>query len=226
MAVPWWRPLAAESRLSQGDVLADSTFALPLHPRTSLVKHVFSGGAPGWKESPSWQTDASGFGHCLGRGRVAHALVVTHSCQLDKGERTGRVLLAPISPIASVKEQDRDRIMAGERISFVPLPGIPELGDYYADLRPIMAFDPRAVEKLQRVATMSAQGVVELRDRIATFFMRPGEGTTGEIVQIDATFKGACESDGHANEMSLTRGITFPPCQSPGCGKVVRWKID
>jgi hypothetical protein len=224
MATSWWRPLTAEPRLSQGDILADATFALPAHPRQPLVKHTFGGGAVGWKDS-AWTEDASGFCHLLGRGRVVAAIVVTHGCQLDKKEKKGRVTLAPVAQIANAKEEDRDNIMAGLRIALAPLPGIDGLGDCYADLRGMVAFDRKVIDQLTRVATMTRPAMADFRERVGVFFVRPGNAESDDICQLPGAYGGVCDKD-HEEEVVVSKDQIFPRCSKPNCNGTVGWVLQ
>jgi len=223
MAAAWWRPLDEEARLSQGDILAETTFGLLAHPRRPLTKHAVPGGALVWKES-AWTPDGDGYCHFLARGRVATAIVLTHSCQIEKPGRPGRVILAPVTPIAAAHLQDRETIMAGSRLSFAPLPAIPEFGDCYADLRVMVGFDRKVVDQLRRVATMTPAGTADLKERIAIFFVRPGTGTTGDICQQPGTYSGTCQNH-HVQEVAVGKGDAFPPCHSAGCLYPVNWTV-
>jgi len=176
----WWRPLAEEPRLSQGDVLTGVHFAGLLHPLEPVVKNSVQGHGSTWKPC-AWTPDRQGYCHCVARGRVASALILTHSCTLDKPANRSRVVIAPLSVLVDhvTDPAIRDNIMAGGNIAMVPLPAVPTLGDCYADLRLMTAVNRDVLdEKNSRIATMNDVGVNVLQEKIAGFFVRPGpEGT-------------------------------------------------
>jgi len=81
--------------------------------------------------------------------------------------------LAPVAPIENVPEDGRDVILTGQKLAFIPLPGVPDTGDAYADLRSMVAVDRRFVEiGTRRLATMTDVGVSELQARLTGFFAR------------------------------------------------------
>jgi len=54
----------------------------------------------------------------------------------------------------------------------MPLPGVPQLGDYYADLRCLMWLDRKIVDQNKRIASMSEEGVLRLQAQLIGFFTR------------------------------------------------------
>jgi hypothetical protein len=175
-AGPWWKSLEQEPRLSQGDVVTGISFATLLHPAVPVVKNAVQGHGTIWKPC-SWTPDKQGYCHCVARGRLASALVLTHSCTLDKPLSRQRVVIAPISVLVDqVSDQTvRDNIMSGGNIAFVPLPSVPVLGDCYADLRLMTAINRDVLEMKNRIATMTEVGVRVIQERVSGFFVRPGD---------------------------------------------------
>jgi hypothetical protein len=174
--VSWWRSLDDEKRLSQGDVIDQVSFSALSRPETPLVKADAPGNRGIWKPT-TWTPDAGGFCHCLARARRAPALVLTESCQLDKPEeRKRRVIVAPVHVLKDheSKPENREWIMAGNRIAFAPLPGVPVLGDCYADLRLLVTVPREELDERTRLATMTPEAVDFLKQRIVGFFVRPG----------------------------------------------------
>ncbi|MGB8295479.1 MAG: hypothetical protein WCG85_08635 [Polyangia bacterium] len=167
----WWLSPTEEPRLSQGDVITQAAFVSALRPPTYLVQSSIKGHGLLWVEDSKCKEDKSGFFRCLGRGRIAAALVLTHSCQLDKPERGGKVVLAPVRS-ASHLSDNRDDVMAGSKIAFAPLPEVPELGDCYADLRAMMSLDRETVDTYVRLAAMNERPRMALHERLAGFFTR------------------------------------------------------
>lgn len=167
----WWLSPTEEPRLSQGDIIVAAAFVKALYPLSFLVRSSIKGQGSLWVESPERKEDSNGFFHCLGRGSLAAALVLTHSCQLDKPEKGGRVILAPVRSASKLSENRTD-VMAGSKIAFVPLPDVPELGDCYADLRSMMALDREVVKAYVRLAAMTADAQKALHERLVGFFAR------------------------------------------------------
>ena len=167
----WWLSATEEPRLSQGDIIADTAFVKAVHPAIFLVRSSIKGQGPLWSESNERKNDNNGSFPCLGRGRLATALVLTHSCQLDKPESGGRVIVAPVRPASNLTD-NRDAVMRGQRVAFVPLPDVTGLGDCYADLRAMGALDRVVVDAYTRLAAMAKDKLRFLHERLTGFFVR------------------------------------------------------
>jgi len=165
----WWEP-ALKSALSQGDVLSAVPLGAPAFPTRPLKKGPTNKDQQAvWHEQDEWFGDPDGIGHYLGRGRFAAALVVTHDCELDKSQ-TKRVLVAPIASISHLQPSHRDTILRGERIPFLALDGVPEIGTGYADLRHIVSMEMRTIQSLTRLKSMAEDGVLRLQAQLLAFF--------------------------------------------------------
>lgn len=163
--MPWWGPL--EDKLSQGDVLSAIPFGAVLHPTTYLAKRTVKPNVFQW--APTDQVEE----HTLARGRGAPCIVLSHSCELDKDEKKGRVIVAPIAPIDRVTEAAaRDAILAQRRFSMLPLPDIPNMGTFYADLRVMTSVYRAHCNDAKRVASMSDEGRFRLAVQLVAFFGR------------------------------------------------------
>jgi len=106
-------------------------------------------------------------------------LVLSHSCELDKSGRKELVTVAPVRSSSALQAQQREAIMNRRRYAFLPLPGIPVLGDSYADLREIASVDRTAVLTGVRLASATDSGRLMMMDHLITFFTRtsaPGIG--------------------------------------------------
>ncbi len=164
----WWRDTLNSEGLSQGDVIQEIPFGISLNPPLSLTKTTGKGGAELWKQGVSAVAGTKNF---LFYGNTFHALVLSHSCDLDKHERKGRAIVAPIRPIDCLNSDDRTTVLCQSRRSLMPLPDIPTLGSYYADLRLISSVDRKMIED-GRIASMSELGVQRLHAQLAVFFLR------------------------------------------------------
>lgn len=117
-----------------------------------------------------FRTDSTGL--FIARGRIVRALVVTHSCELDK-ELDGRVLVAMTAPLSVVQDPaKRAAILEQKRRAFMPLPDVPGEGDMYADLRTIAYVDRKLVPDSSRKCSMTEEGVVRLRAQLIEYFTR------------------------------------------------------
>jgi hypothetical protein len=103
------------------------------------------------------------------------ALVVSHDCDLDDVKDTERIVVAPVFPIARVtsSQQDRERIMRGERPTYVALPNIPEIGDCYAELRSLCPLDRHLFNATtDRICSMTDEAVAIFRAQLVHYFTR------------------------------------------------------
>lgn len=166
----WWLDVP-DPRLSQGDVVTGIPFAALAYPPTHVHKQVVKGGLAAWVETPEEQRKPAGYFVAKGK-RSALVLVLSHSCELDKNERKGRVVVCEASPADRLQGEARDVVFAQRRRSLMPLPGVPELGDYYADLRTIQTVDRRIVETGTRASSMTDEARLRLQTQIAAFFAR------------------------------------------------------
>ena len=169
MAISWWAP-SLEARLSQGDLIEDSVFAIANNPLTPLTKHSWQGQSA-WKES-AWAPDSSGRGHVLAAGRRGLALVLTHSCELDKARSKGRVLVCPVQPMAAIPPEQQPEIYAQKPWSKMPLPSITNVGDGFADLHLSMPVDRRVVDAAKRAASMTKDARHRLKLQLIAFYTR------------------------------------------------------
>lgn len=107
----------------------------------------------------------------LAAGRVAGAVVMSHSCDLDKVHST-RVLVAPLVPIESIHPDQQAGVMAGGNLALMPVPEIPGLGNHFADLRSMTALPIEIAKTCTKAASMSEAGVKNLHGRVTAFFTR------------------------------------------------------
>ena len=159
----WWAE-QLQGKLSQGDIVAD----LPIFHATLPVRHLkkttYKNNTSGWVESDDPKGDF------LATGKQSSAIVISHSCDLDK--RKGRVIVAPIASIASVPDEHRQKILEQKHYALMPLPDIPGIGTYFADLRSISVLHREIVESNRRIASMSEIATKRLQIQIIAFFTR------------------------------------------------------
>lgn len=170
----WWAP-HLRSELSQGDVLSPVLIGAAQSPITYLKKgSVQKGGVQPWIHSQTFTPDSDGLGNFLGRGRVNHALIVSHDCEIDKPRRESRILIVPVSPLTSLTDAvHRQKVAEQKSFSLIPLPGVPNLGDCYADFRLLMWAHKKLIEDAgKRVASMTDDAVIRLQAQLIGFFTR------------------------------------------------------
>jgi hypothetical protein len=164
----WWRD-ARDSRLWQGDIIAEVPVAVALYPLTQLTRNKDQ---KDWGESLSWTPNREGVANLIARGRRANVIVLSHECEIDKNESKGRVTVAPVIPIDRLSDEERDRVWSQRRLCKMPLPEIPNLGSCYGDLRQISAVDRQYVQTKNRLASISDEGLGRLRLQLIAFFTR------------------------------------------------------
>lgn len=171
MVTSWWSP-NLKSALSQGDVLSPILIGSSSTPPTYLSKQNSKGGLL-WGPTIEWRPEGDQTGYFLARGRVIHGIVISHDCEIDKKTKRSRILVAPISQISKVQDEtSRQAILEQRRYALMPLPEIPNLGDYYADFRLLTVVDRTNADQSIRLASMSEDGVLRLQAQLIAFFTR------------------------------------------------------
>jgi len=171
----WLQALNARG-LSQGDILKDVPIGATRVPLTfvSHAVHLDRRQKNIWTQYDALQPIAPDdpSGHWLAKGRIMHALVLTHNCDLDDIKDSERLLVAPISHISRVtsSDVDRQRIMQGARATYVPLRDVPGIGDCYADLRSICPLDRHLFSNGSRICSMTDDAVLILRAQLIIHF--------------------------------------------------------
>jgi len=163
----WWMDNLNPNGLSQGDIVADIPFGISVFPPSALSKQSGKGGTQIWQQCKLENAD-----HFLFKGQRTNAIVVSHSCDLDKKEVKARVLVAPIRRLETLTEEARELVLMQKRISLMPLPAIPTLDSHYADLRLITPIDRQFLTDVSRIASMTDSGVERLQAQLAAFFLR------------------------------------------------------
>lgn len=164
--------------LSQGDVLLDVPVGSTKVPLTFLSSAAFDNKKAGRTTYTKYDTlqplhSEPEAGHWIAKGRIMRALVLTHSCDLDDLQDTERVLIAPVREASGISDPEaRARIVASKRPTFVGLPGVPGVGDCYADLRSICPIDRHLFTAAQRHCSMTEEALLELQAHIALYFTR------------------------------------------------------
>jgi hypothetical protein len=171
-----WADQLNPQGLSQGDILVDVPVGSTKVPLTYLASSGYTDKRQRtvWTQYDDLQPMANEpSGHWIMKGRVTRALVVTHSCDLDDVQDSERILVAPVWEATQVSDPEhRQRIVQGRRATFVGLPGVPGVGDCYADLRSICPLDRHLFSAAQRHCSMTDDAVLQFQAHIALYFTR------------------------------------------------------
>lgn len=170
----WWLEGLNPKGLSQGDIVSQLLIGATDHPVKHLAKQPLEkAGKRLWEEVSELQpfkTDSRAL--YIARGRLTYAIVVSHSCELDK-KNSNLVLLAPIAPLDRITDTNaKANILAQRRQAFLPLPDVPGLGTCYADFRTLSYVEMKTIPDNTRQVSMSDEGVLRLRAQIVAFFSR------------------------------------------------------
>lgn len=165
----WWATTPVAS-LSQGDVIGNVPVAVVVHPLAALAKRDVPGQKGAWVPLEAWTPDRQEMGYALSKGRVIPVVVLSESCQLDKKETIGRVIVAPVFSAEKLREDERQLLWDQKRRSKLPLPEAPTIGPSYADLRLTTAVDLKYLDTANRVCQLNEQGVRRLQMQLLAFF--------------------------------------------------------
>ncbi|SRR6266481_2100514 len=188
----WWLDDLNPKGLSQGDIVTQVLIGAADQPVKYLEKVPLEKGAKkSWSESINFQPiKIDNRGLYIARGRLTHAIVVSHSCELDKSQP--HVLLAPIISLDSLSdEKARNNILSQKRRAFLALPEIPRLGTCYADFRTLSYAERKTISDINRMVSMSDEGTLRLRVQLLAFFSR----ITPEVLEAAITKVTDAESE-------------------------------
>jgi hypothetical protein len=165
MVGAWWQS-TPEVRLSQGDVVTHVPFGAVKHPLTQYSK---KNGVS--QTSTEWAPDnPEGVADAIARVRKGAAMVLSHECEIDKGKK--RVLVAPMTPLTTLRPDERDIVIAQRSHSKLILPDVPLLGDCFLDLRFTTTVDREFLGLDKRIASLSEEALGRLRLQLISFFTR------------------------------------------------------
>jgi hypothetical protein len=123
-----------------------------------------------WSETDTPMMENGAY-HTLATWTERHAIVITHSCELDK-HTNKRVHLAPVALLSSVDPAVANNIVTQQTKGQLILPNVPGLGDCFADFRVIAPVQRELVNAAPRVASMTDAALNRLHDQIVAFFIR------------------------------------------------------
>lgn len=157
-----------------GDLLSGAWIGTSLSPGIALKngatdKH----GKLIWDES-FWTSDVDGFGYFVARGGSVHALVLSHSCEIDKHGGTVPVLVAPIYYLSIIQNLEaRELTRKGDRFAFMPIDAITGvIPESYADLRLTSYLQRSVVDTRLRNGSASTDGARLLTAKLVAFLTR------------------------------------------------------
>ena len=144
----------------------------------------------GWFDVKSPSSDTKAPINALALGKFSAAIVLSHSCELDKGTvNSPRVLLAPMLPLEAVggNEEFKQRIVRQEVRNIIAIPDVPGLGVCAADLRAMINSPRDTVDSGQRIASMTDLALRRLSAQLIDYFVRlklPSEISDSIQVQV------------------------------------------
>jgi hypothetical protein len=172
----WWLADLREE-ISRGDVYESVPFSLLTEPLTHLRYADGPKGKPAWMEHDQpVKHKATQRAHVLSAFRPAPGIILSHDCEIDKDKDRPRWLMAPIAKITTLGSSQQEVVMGQRHLALVPLPGVPTLGDCFADLRNMGTVPARLISTSARLCSMSDDGRTRVRDYLATFLLRKDPG--------------------------------------------------
>lgn len=168
MVEQWWEDLPLD-QLTQGDVILSLPQGKLVSPVVYLRHASMKAGASGWMESPEPVLRGNLF-RMMAEGRVTSALVVSHSCEIDKGK--ARILVAPVAIASTLAPEQKQKVFDLKSFAHVPPPAIPQLGDCFADLRSIGSVHADDVSAATRISSMTQGALLMLQARLVGFLTR------------------------------------------------------
>jgi hypothetical protein len=162
VAVQGWFESELRTLLSQGDVYDGLPFSSPVVPFTHLSKGTGKKNAVIWTPTDGAELSRHPPHHALFAYRVAHGIVISHDCAIDKPARTSRILFAPVASLTVFDTATQESIRQQAHLAAMLLPDVPGIGDAYVDLKAITPFPLETVLQRTKVASMTEPA----RDRL------------------------------------------------------------
>lgn len=109
----------------------------------------------------------------LSSGEIAAAIVISHDCEIDKESKPSRpILIAPAFPLDTLPPENQLAVSEQRRFSLMPLPNVPQLGNYYADFRLIQPLRRAFLVSECRLASMNTDAVDRLQAQLTAYLTR------------------------------------------------------
>jgi hypothetical protein len=168
----WWL-LDPRIEVSQGDVVADVPFSILVDPLTPLQFADGPKGKPAWMqcEKPVVHKRTQRV-HVLAALKPRAGIILSHDCEIDKTKDRPRVMLAPVAKISELPEKTQAVVLEQRHLALVPLPGLKDLGDCFADLRGVTTVPSELVLSNQRLASMTDEARLRLHGYLVAFLLR------------------------------------------------------
>lgn len=167
----WWNSVLPQE-LWQGDIFSNIPILVPSAP-TKYLRHskTLKGGVQSWEEHSDAQRGKDGRTFFLAQGLLTYALLINHSCDLDK-KNNARVLFAHVASLNDIAADQREHVENQESIARLFLPGVPSLGHAFADLRVVCTVPRETINSSNRIASMTDAARLRLHAQILKFFSR------------------------------------------------------
>jgi hypothetical protein len=119
-------------------------------------------------------------------GKKAHAIVLTHDCEIENEDEERYRQVALIRPLADISDEDaRLTIISGGHIGRLYLPSEPSVGfpESYVDLRAVTTFRRGALPPELRVVSLTDYGRRWLQSALVAYFteLSPTAETFGRV---------------------------------------------
>lgn len=172
----WWQD-DKEPDLSQGDVIDQALFTVAIDPPQFLGRRESHGDRFWLEENNEVDPDGDGLRKMVVKAHVFPALIVSHSCEIDKNQKsTKRILVSPVVPIDMLHDREQvQRVLALRSKALFPLVDIPILGTCYTDFRRITPVQIRSLLAAGRHGSMTPEGRSRLHMHLIAFFARLGD---------------------------------------------------
>ena len=172
MADQGWLETNLRPLLSQGDIFDRLPFSIPVLPITHLSKGT------GRKNSVIWTPTILGQplpqnqpNHALFAYRLAHGIVISHDCAIDKPSSNSRILFAPVAPLTIFDVATQETIRRQAHLAAMLIPDVPSIGDAYIDLKAITPFPLELVAQRTKVASMTDAARDRLQQALIAFLV-------------------------------------------------------
>lgn len=169
----WWAE-AVQTALSQGDIVTGlPLFSVPA-PVPFLTKKSIKGGQEAWLQTEAPAATTATPISALANGKMSAAIVLSHSCELDKKRNGPRVLMAPVKPLGELGLSDEvtAQVLQQQVFALLPLPDVPSIGTLVADLRCTTSVPRAIVDDGTRVASMTTAALRRLAAQLVGFYLR------------------------------------------------------
>nr|WP_311527975.1 hypothetical protein [uncultured Ralstonia sp.] len=169
----WWAE-AVQTALSQGDIVTGLPLFSVLAPVPFLTKKSIKGGQEAWIQTEAPATTTTTPISALANGKMSAAIVLSHSCELDKKRNGARVLMAPVKPLGELglSEEAAAQVLQQQVFALFPLPDVPGIGTVVADLRSTTSVPRAIVDDGTRIASMTTAALRRLAAQLVGFYLR------------------------------------------------------